>query len=115
LGPIEWVLPEDGDIIQSPKRRVLKYKQDGVLDKNRTMDNVQNHNICNTSYYLIMLLNLTLISHSCLQPIVLTDVMSLMHNWEGGGGVFKTLFVAAIYAVEYAIIAPIDVDRTDFE
>jgi hypothetical protein len=25
---------------------VLKYKQDGVLDKKRTMDNVQKHNIC---------------------------------------------------------------------
>jgi hypothetical protein len=25
---------------------VLKYKQDGVLDKNRMMDNVQKHNIC---------------------------------------------------------------------
>jgi hypothetical protein len=29
------------DIIHHP---VLKYKQDGVLDKNRTMDNVQKHN-----------------------------------------------------------------------
>jgi hypothetical protein len=25
---------------------VLKYKQDGVLDKNRAMDNVQKHNSC---------------------------------------------------------------------
>jgi hypothetical protein len=25
----------------------LKYKQDGVLDKDRTMGNVQKHNICN--------------------------------------------------------------------
>jgi hypothetical protein len=25
---------------------VLKYKQDGVLDKNRKMDNIQKHNIC---------------------------------------------------------------------
>jgi hypothetical protein len=33
LGPTEYVLPEDGDIIQSPKRY--------VLNKNRTMDNVQ--------------------------------------------------------------------------
>jgi hypothetical protein len=24
----------------------LKYKQDGVLDKNRKMDNVQKYNIC---------------------------------------------------------------------
>jgi hypothetical protein len=47
LGPIEKVLPEDGDRIQSPKLYVLKYKQDGVLNKNRTMDNVQKHNICN--------------------------------------------------------------------
>jgi hypothetical protein len=29
LGPTEQVLPEDGDRIQSPKRRVLKNKQDG--------------------------------------------------------------------------------------
>jgi hypothetical protein len=32
--------------VQSPKSCVLKYKQDGVLDKNRTMDNVQKHNTC---------------------------------------------------------------------
>jgi hypothetical protein len=32
---IDWALPEDGDRIQSPKSCVLKYKQDGVLDKNR--------------------------------------------------------------------------------
>jgi hypothetical protein len=25
---------------------VLEYKQDGVLDKDRMMDNVQKHNIC---------------------------------------------------------------------
>jgi hypothetical protein len=49
LGPSELVLPEDEDKIQSPKHCVLKYKQDGVSDKNRTMDNVQKHNIC-TSY-----------------------------------------------------------------
>jgi hypothetical protein len=48
LGPTENVLPEDGDRIQSPKRCILKYKQDGVLDKNRTMDNVQKHNICSS-------------------------------------------------------------------
>jgi hypothetical protein len=40
LGPNEYVLPEDGGGIQSPKLCVLKYKQDGVLDKNRTMDNL---------------------------------------------------------------------------
>jgi hypothetical protein len=45
LSPTEEVLPEGGDRIQSPKRCVLKYKEDGVLDKNRTMDNVQKHNI----------------------------------------------------------------------
>jgi hypothetical protein len=33
LGPTEQVLPEDGNRIQSPKRSVLKYKQDGVSDK----------------------------------------------------------------------------------
>jgi hypothetical protein len=32
--------------MQSPKRCVLKYKQGGGLDKSRTMDNVQKHNIC---------------------------------------------------------------------
>jgi hypothetical protein len=50
-GCIEWaklsrLLYEDGDRIQSPKLRVFKYKQDGVLHKNRTADNVQKHNIC---------------------------------------------------------------------
>jgi hypothetical protein len=38
LVPTEKVPPEDGDIIQSPKRR--------VLNKNRTIDNVQKHNNC---------------------------------------------------------------------
>jgi hypothetical protein len=33
LGPTEYILSEDD-------------KQDGVLDKNKTMDNVQKHNIC---------------------------------------------------------------------
>jgi hypothetical protein len=50
-GPIDWAqmsrfLPEDGDRIQSPISCVLKCKQDGVLDKNGMMDNVQKHNIC---------------------------------------------------------------------
>jgi hypothetical protein len=31
LGPTEKVLPEDGDRIHSPKRIVLKNKQDGVF------------------------------------------------------------------------------------
>jgi hypothetical protein len=31
--------------VQSPKRCVLKYKQDSVLNKNRTMDIVQKHHI----------------------------------------------------------------------
>jgi hypothetical protein len=46
LDPTEQVSPEDGDRIQSPKRCVLKNKQDGVLDKDKMMDNVQKHNIC---------------------------------------------------------------------
>jgi hypothetical protein len=46
LGPTEKVLLGDGDGILSPKSCVLKNKQDGVLDKDRTMDNVQKHNIC---------------------------------------------------------------------
>jgi hypothetical protein len=29
--------------MESPKRYVLKNKQDGVLDKGKTMDNVQKH------------------------------------------------------------------------
>jgi hypothetical protein len=44
------VLPEDEDRLQSLKRCVLKYKQDGVLDKNRMMDNVQKHIICTDEY-----------------------------------------------------------------
>jgi hypothetical protein len=38
IGPTEYVPPEDGDRIQSLKCC--------VLDKNRTMDNVQKHNSC---------------------------------------------------------------------
>jgi hypothetical protein len=45
LDPSDYVLPEGGDRIQSPKRRVLKNKQDGVLDKDKTMDNVKKHHI----------------------------------------------------------------------
>jgi hypothetical protein len=50
-GCIDWgefsrLLPEDGERIQSPKRCVLKYKQDGVLDKSRTMDNVHKVSNC---------------------------------------------------------------------
>jgi hypothetical protein len=37
--------PEDGDRIQSLKNFVLNYKQDVVLDENRTMGNVQKHNV----------------------------------------------------------------------
>jgi hypothetical protein len=40
------VKPEDGERVQSPKRFFLKNKQVGVLDKYRTMDNIQKHNIC---------------------------------------------------------------------
>jgi hypothetical protein len=36
LGPTEYVPPEDGDRIQSPKHC--------VLNKNRTVDNIQKHN-----------------------------------------------------------------------
>jgi hypothetical protein len=32
--------------IQSPKRCVLKEKQDDILDKDKTMNNVQKRNIC---------------------------------------------------------------------
>jgi hypothetical protein len=38
-----------GEWILSPKRCVLKNKQDGVFDKDKTMDNVQKHNICSYS------------------------------------------------------------------
>jgi hypothetical protein len=31
--------------LKSPKRCALIYKQDGVLDENRAMDNVQKHNV----------------------------------------------------------------------
>jgi hypothetical protein len=39
--------PEDGDRIQSPKRCVLKEKQDDILNKDETLDNVQKRNIWN--------------------------------------------------------------------
>jgi hypothetical protein len=35
--------PEDGDRTQFPKCSVLRKKQDGFLDKDKTMDNVQEH------------------------------------------------------------------------
>jgi hypothetical protein len=38
LGPAEFVLPEDRERIQSAKRY--------ILNKNRTRDNAQKHNIC---------------------------------------------------------------------
>jgi hypothetical protein len=44
------VLPEDGEKIQSPKLCVLENIQDGVLDKHRTMENVQKHNICTNEW-----------------------------------------------------------------
>jgi hypothetical protein len=43
LGPTEHVLPEHGDRIQSPKRVLKKTGQ--FLDKDRTMVDVQKHNI----------------------------------------------------------------------
>jgi hypothetical protein len=45
LGQTEYVLPEDGDRIQSPKCCVLKINRMVILDKNRMVDNVQKHNI----------------------------------------------------------------------
>jgi hypothetical protein len=50
LDPTKQVLPEDGDRIQSPKRYVLKEKQDDVLDKDKTMDNVRKRSICTSEY-----------------------------------------------------------------
>jgi hypothetical protein len=41
LGPTAWFLLEDEDRIQSPKSCVLKYKEDGVLDENRAMNNLE--------------------------------------------------------------------------
>jgi hypothetical protein len=38
----DWILQS----IELVGKRVFKYKQDGVLDKKRTMDNAQKHNIC---------------------------------------------------------------------
>jgi hypothetical protein len=43
--------------IQSPKCWLKKKKQAGVLNKNRAMDNVQNHNICNYEAVLKRLIN----------------------------------------------------------
>jgi hypothetical protein len=40
LGQIDRAEPEDGDRIQFPKR-VLTEKQDNILNKDKTMDNVQ--------------------------------------------------------------------------
>jgi hypothetical protein len=48
LGPVNRASPylRTTDRIQSPKRCVLKDKQGGVLDKDKTMDSVQKRNIC---------------------------------------------------------------------
>jgi hypothetical protein len=35
---LKYNITEDGDRMQSPKRFVLKNKQDGVLDKDRTKE-----------------------------------------------------------------------------
>jgi hypothetical protein len=40
----------------SPGNVVLKYELDGVLDKNRTMDNVQKHNISTPLMTYVLLL-----------------------------------------------------------
>jgi hypothetical protein len=37
--------------MQSPKLCVLKYKQGGVFDENRMIDNVQKHNIYRTKVF----------------------------------------------------------------
>jgi hypothetical protein len=50
LDPTEQVLPEDGDRIRSPKRYILKEKQDDILNKDKTMNNVQRRNIHKTVY-----------------------------------------------------------------
>jgi hypothetical protein len=39
-------LPEDGDRIKFLKHCVLNKNQDDVLKKNKMMDNIQKHNIC---------------------------------------------------------------------
>jgi hypothetical protein len=46
LGPIDRASP------YLQKRCVLKYKEDGVLNKNRMMGNVQKRNIC-TEYIMV--------------------------------------------------------------
>jgi hypothetical protein len=45
--------------MQSPKRYVLKNKQDGVLDKDKTKVNVQKHNICSNVYHRHKLLDIS--------------------------------------------------------
>jgi hypothetical protein len=43
----DWILSLSSGKTQSLKRCGLKYKQDSVLHKIRTMNNVQKHNIYN--------------------------------------------------------------------
>lgn len=45
LTQLSRLFPQDGDIIQSPKRYVLN-KKGGVLNTNMRMDDVQKRNIC---------------------------------------------------------------------
>jgi hypothetical protein len=83
LGPTESVLPEDGDRIQSPKR-VLKNKEDYVLDKGKSMDNVQKHNIYIAVEYIKYL---TVRHHEIVTYIVTSTVGSQLYSifnvqWE---------------------------------
>jgi hypothetical protein len=51
IGPTQEVLPEDGERVQS-RKRVLKKKIGRSLDKDKTMDNVQKHNICTKDQFI---------------------------------------------------------------
>jgi hypothetical protein len=57
LGPIDRTSPYR-DRIQFPKRYVLKQKQDDILNKDKTIDNVQKRNICtNFVFYSLTLIS----------------------------------------------------------
>jgi hypothetical protein len=91
LDQTEYVLPEDGDRIQSPKRCALKKKRNDILDKNKTMDNVQKRNICKkTSVYQFMKSGLNLFSYFRVYinlpgKLLLALASTVIHGSECGG------------------------------
>jgi hypothetical protein len=83
VGPIDRASPYLRRI-QSPKRCVLKYKQDGVMDKNRAMDNVQKHDICPVIVAIFVFLTYIKMVHTELVGVIL--IFRTKFNTSGSSG-----------------------------